>query len=502
MRGEPVRGGLPDPGFEALPGLERARAILRGLVPRAPLSHLLGLRLTQVSAGAATMTMPASPWLQTPNGRVLYGSMAETAAWMAVLTGAPPGMGVHTTTVSVSFFRPCTPESESVIARARTLNTGPGFTHTEVVMEDALGRLMAHVVVASVLRPVDPPPPSPLERVDEPTYPTPDPHKRALPAGIGVVRREVFEAQDGVATLRRVFFEDLPRAPVLEIFGATAVSVETGRVRFEVPASEWLCGVRREVSPGVLADLGVMAVWGAVVAAVPAGIQVGMASGNMIVFTTLAADGRPFVVEGQVADREGDVMESTATVTDASGRRVAVARLTGLVQSSRAAPPTKSQTLLLTLLFTDLVDSTRRVEQLGDERWREVLGQHHALVRHQLEVSKGREVKTTGDGFLATFDSPAQAIDCARRIREGLRGLDVEVRVGIHTGQCDVSEGDVSGIAVHVASRVLSIAAPGEVLVSGTVRDLLLGSDVKFEDRGRHQLKGIEGDWQLFSLQE
>jgi class 3 adenylate cyclase len=154
------------------------------------------------------------------------------------------------------------------------------------------------------------------------------------------------------------------------------------------------------------------------------------------------------------------------------------------------------------LLFTDLVDSTRRVEQLGDERWREVLGHHHALVRHQLEVSKGREVKTTGDGFLATFDSPAQAIDCARRIREGLRGLDVEVRVGIHTGQCDVSEGDVSGIAVHVASRVLSIAAPGEVLVSGTVRDLLLGSDVKFEDRGRHQLKGIEGDWQLFSLQE
>jgi class 3 adenylate cyclase len=158
--------------------------------------------------------------------------------------------------------------------------------------------------------------------------------------------------------------------------------------------------------------------------------------------------------------------------------------------------------MLLTVLFTDLVDSTGTVERLGDNRWREILAQHHVVVRHQLEVSKGREVKTTGDGFLATFEGPTQAVDCARRIREALHGLGVEVRVGIHTGQCEVSAGDVSGIAVHVASRVLSAAAPGEILVSGTVRDLLLGSDVKFDDRGRHHLKGIEGDWQLFALED
>jgi class 3 adenylate cyclase len=109
-------------------------------------------------------------------------------------------------------------------------------------------------------------------------------------------------------------------------------------------------------------------------------------------------------------------------------------------------------------------------------------------------------VKTTGDGFLATFDSPADAVECARRIREAIRALGLAVRVGIHIGQCEVPDGDVAGIAVHVASRVLSAAAADEVLVSGTVRDLLLGSDMKFEDRGRHQLKGIEGDWQLFAL--
>jgi uncharacterized protein (TIGR00369 family) len=504
MRGEPVRGGFPEPGFEALPGFERARAILRGLVPRPPLSHLLGLRLTQVGAGTATMTMPATPWLQMPNGRLLFNALAETAAWVAVLTGAPPGMDVHTTTFSINFFRPCTPESESVIARARTLNTGPTFTHTEVALEDALGRLVAHAVVAAVLRSPDPPasPPALLEPVEEPTYPTPDPYRRTLPAGIGIVSREVLEAEDGVAVLRRVLFEDLPRPPLLWLFGASPVSVEPGKVIFEVPASQWLCAWRREVTAPVLIDLGGMGGWAAMTAACPAGSHVGVASGNIILFGTVPADGRPLVVEGRVADRQGDVMDAAATLTDASGRRVGMLRLTGLVQSSRRPPPTRTETLLLTLLFTDLVDSTRRVGQLGDERWREILAQHHALVRHQLEVSRGREVKTTGDGFLATFDGPNQAIDCARRIREGLHGLDVEVRVGIHTGQCEVSAGDVSGIAVHVASRVLSTAQPGEILVSGTVRDLLLGSDVKFEDRGRRGLKGIEGDWQLFALKD
>jgi uncharacterized protein (TIGR00369 family) len=310
MRGEPVRGGLPEPGFEALPGLERARAILRGLVPRAPLSHLLGLRLTQVSAGAATMTMPATPWLQMPNGRLLYNSVADAATWIAVLTSAPPGVSVHTTSYSINFFRPCTPESESIIARARTLNSGPTFTHTEVVVEDALGRLVAHAVFAAVLRPADRPgsPPS-LERVEDPTYPTPDPYKRTLPAGIGVVPREVFEAEDGVAALRRVFLEDLPRPPVLELFGASPVSVEAGKVKFEVPVSQWLCAWRREVTAGVLADLGGFGGWAAMIAACPAGGHVGVASGNLIVFGALEPDGRPLVVEARVADRQGDVMD-------------------------------------------------------------------------------------------------------------------------------------------------------------------------------------------------
>jgi len=117
-------------------------------------------------------------------------------------------------------------------------------------------------------------------------------------------------------------------------------------------------------------------------------------------------------------------------------------------------------------------------------------------------VSKGQEVKTTGDGFLATFDSPVRALQFAVRLRELMREVRLQLRVGMHTGQCEVSNGDVAGIAVHVAARVLAAAQAGEVLVSGTVRDLLLGSDFNFDDRGRHTLKGIDGAWQLFALKE
>src|SRR5947208_8152191 len=217
VRGEPVRGGFPDPGFGALPGMERARAFLRGLVPRAPLSHLLGLRVTQVGSGTATMTMPATPWLQGYDGRLLYNTLMEAASATAVLTGVGPGADVDTTSISISYFRPATPQSETIIARARTINSGPTFIHTEVVTEDGLGRLLSQTTMAAVLRPVTPPPPpaSALEPVPEPTYPSPDPHKKALPDGVGPVPREVLQALDGLTLVRRVLCGDLPRPPLL-----------------------------------------------------------------------------------------------------------------------------------------------------------------------------------------------------------------------------------------------------------------------------------------------
>jgi class 3 adenylate cyclase len=168
-----------------------------------------------------------------------------------------------------------------------------------------------------------------------------------------------------------------------------------------------------------------------------------------------------------------------------------------LTGARRAAEPNR---MLATLLFTDIVGSTEHASRVGDRAWHELLEQHDKLVRRHLERHDGQEVKTTGDGFLATFDGPARAIRCAYAIRDSMDGLGLEVRAGIHTGECEVRGGDVGGIAVHIAQRVQSRADPNEILVSSTVRDLVAGSGIRFVDRGEHELKGVSGTRQLFAV--
>jgi class 3 adenylate cyclase/pimeloyl-ACP methyl ester carboxylesterase len=156
--------------------------------------------------------------------------------------------------------------------------------------------------------------------------------------------------------------------------------------------------------------------------------------------------------------------------------------------------------VLATVLFTDIVDSTARAAELGDRAWRQLLQQHHETVRSQLGRFRGKEMDTAGDGFFATFDGPARAIRCAFAIQDTVRELDLEVRAGLHTGECELVDGKAGGIAVHIGARVASLAEPGEVLVSGTVKDLVSGSGIEFEDRGEHKLKGISDAWRLFAV--
>jgi len=162
--------------------------------------------------------------------------------------------------------------------------------------------------------------------------------------------------------------------------------------------------------------------------------------------------------------------------------------------------PSPSERILATVMFTDIVGSTERAAELGDTRWRELLDAHDALVRRQLDRFRGQEVKTLGDGFLATFDGPARAIQCAAAIRDGVGGLGIEIRTGIHTGEVEARNHDIGGIAVHLAQRVESVAEPGEVLVSRTVVDLIAGSGIEVEDRGERELKGVPGTWRLFTV--
>jgi class 3 adenylate cyclase len=165
-----------------------------------------------------------------------------------------------------------------------------------------------------------------------------------------------------------------------------------------------------------------------------------------------------------------------------------------------ARHPPDTNRVLATVLYTDIVGSTERASTLGDHRWSELLDSHDRAVRRQLQQFGGREVNTVGDGFVATFDGPGRAIRCACAIADAVRALEIEVRIGLHTGEIEVRHDDVAGIAVHTAQRVSAMANPGEVLVSRTVTDLVAGSGIQFEDRGEHNLKGVPGTWHLYAV--
>ena len=163
-------------------------------------------------------------------------------------------------------------------------------------------------------------------------------------------------------------------------------------------------------------------------------------------------------------------------------------------------PEFDADRVLATVLFSDLVDATAHAARLGDRAWRELLQRHHELIRAHLGYFRGKEIDTAGDGFFAVFDGPARAIRCACAIRDSVRELDLQVRVGLHTGECELVDDKVGGIAVHIGARVASLAQPDEVLVSRTVKDLVAGSGIALDDRGEHALKGVPGEWHLYAV--
>ena len=155
--------------------------------------------------------------------------------------------------------------------------------------------------------------------------------------------------------------------------------------------------------------------------------------------------------------------------------------------------------VLATVLFTDLVSSTERAAAIGDKRWREILDEHDALIGRELDAHRGSLVKTTGDGIVATFDAPARAIRCAEAIEKQVGSLGLRMRAGIHTGEIERRENDIAGLAVHFAARIVALANAGEILVSRTVRDLVVGSSLRFSERGEYDVKGVPASWQLFA---
>jgi class 3 adenylate cyclase len=449
--------------------------------------------------------MPASPWLQATTGVVDATALVEAAMATAVLTTVPPGIEVRTAGISFTPVRPATLESEMLIARARAVSSGATFIHSEVLVDDALGREVLRasgVSVAERGKDLGAVPAAVLgEPVPAPRYHSPDPHRRPLTPDVAVFPPSTFEHEDVLTIAIKMTRGEMARPPVWDLLGLRDVELGERWSRMTMPTSDWWCWRNRDrIAPAALAMLLYRALVTCYYNEVGGGSRLGVLATNLSLLGEVANDGTDLVAEGRVTDREGNFLFTNATVTDGRGRRVALGQHTMVLLPPRGRVTQAARTVITTVLFTDLVASTETAAHLGDEQWGALLARHHTLIRQHLDQFGGREVKTTGDGFLAVFDDPAEALDCALRLRTTVRGMGLELKVGLHTGRCELSDGDIAGIAVHVAARVLQAAGRGEVLVSGTIRDVLLGSDFKFEDRGRHQLKGLDGEWPLFAV--
>lgn len=502
---EPVRGGFPDPSFFSLSGLEQMRAFLHGDILPSPLTRLVGLRLTQVGSGSATMTLRLTPWLQLPDGSLDVCVLAGVALLAATRTVAPQAIEARASTMSINRLRPFTLESESAVARARVVNSGRAFTFSEVQVEDGLGRLLAIATGSFLLRPMEPtPPPAPstLPAVPEQQFATPDPILRSLPHDL--FPAQVYGEWEGLSIMERILARDSGLIPYHQLTGFGLVELKRGLCVAEMPATDWVGDIqRRVVDAGVLAFLAGHAMSAAVYTVTPAGRRVGVLDQGMSFVRGAKLDGRNVNVRAPVTHEGDGVVVTSAEVTDSDGNQIALGHQTSVIldKSLRTTRRGEPERVLGTLLFVDIVGSTELAQQLGDTAWREKLESFSELVRSELTNYRGRRVKETGDGFLASFDAAARAVRCAMAIRAGVRRLGLEIYAGLHLGDYELLGTDVGGIAVNIASRVESLAKAGEILVSGTVRDASAGSGLVFSDRGSHSLKGVGGEWHLFAVE-
>ena len=499
---EPLRGQIPPPWFPALSGLDRMRAWSTKILPAPPAARLVGVRLTHVGPGMVVCVMPAGEVMLAPNGQIETFPLVSNALCSALATAVGPGQYAKPFTMFVNHFRPARPGSGNLLAKARVINSSSLFAYAEVLVEDTDGRQLAHGGAEAAIVSTDTPPPAPpapLRPIEEPSWPTPDPWQR--PPG-AMVPLSLWETTDGIDIITAVSDGRL-RSPVISLLDFTLEAVSSGHTTAIIPASEWFCDDSRRVSVGILATLANIAGWCCGLTVHRAGESLAGLDTFMRFFRHVPADGRPIRAEARREAVGDDFMVAAVTVTDADERVVAITNTAAApIDNARRRRPRRRPTerMLCTILFTDIVDSTARAEALGDAAWSSLLERHQEVARREIALSDGRQVKNTGDGLLVRFFSPARALDCATRLRRSLADLGIEIRAGLHTGECEVSDEDIVGLAVHLAARIQGAAAPAEVLVSSTVRDLTVGGGYQFENRGEHQLKGVEEPWRLWSV--
>jgi class 3 adenylate cyclase len=501
---EPVRGRTPPPWFRALSGIERYRAFGRGQVPAPPLARLVGTRAAHVAAGTVTTVMPANDASIAANGQIEIGPVVLAALEGASCTALPAGVDFAPLRFTFKAFRPAWPSKGNVVARARVLNDSNLYVFAEVQVEDTDGRHVAQGSLHSAVHTVDPAPPAPPEtmpRIEEPVYETPDPYLRSFTASPFV---DLQEREDGLVILGKIG-DGHYAAPAWQTYGIQLHEFAERHSVLSMPASEWFCGLGADVSCQAIAALTDMSAWSCAITLQRPGISVVMLDGDTRFLRPVRPDGRRLRSETTASEIAPDLFLLRSEIRDADDHLVALASgATSRIDSARRVRRSRKEArrVLATMLFTDIVDSTGHAQRLGDTAWRDLLERHNLAVRREVSRCNGTEVSTTGDGFFARFDSPAHAIEAARGIRQATTGLELEIRAGIHIGECEIEGTSLTGMAVHIASRIQGEARPGEILVSSTVKDLAVGSTLRFSDRGERQLKGVPDPWRLFAVAE
>jgi len=499
---EPVRGRIPPPWFRALSGIERVRAFARGLLPWPPLSRLLGMRTTHVAAGTVTIAMPAAETSLAGNGQLQIIPLLVSALESASGTALPAGMDIVPLRFTIDPFRPAWSRPGNLLARARVVNSGNLYVFAEVQVDDPDGRHIAQGSLNSVIQRVEPAPPPPPERmraVEEPVYETPDPYLRSFPY---TPLADLAEREDGMTTMRMVADGRL-KLPFSALYGFRTEELAVGRAVVSIPASEWFCSLGSDVSWSVIAVLADSSGWTAAMTLRQPGQSMVGLDGAVRFLRPVRPDGRRIRAETVFTEPVPNLFVGDTKIRDADGRLVAlhsgsVARLDAAQRAGRQRK--ESRRVLATLLFTDIVDSTGHAERLGDARWRALLEEHKLAVRREVSRHNGTEVGTAGDGFFVRFDSPAHAIEAARAARQATAPLGTAIRAGIHTGECELEGNQLAGMAVHIAARIQAAAQPDEILVSSTVKDLAVGSTIRFTDKGETTLKGVPDPWRLWAV--
>lgn len=499
---EPVRGQIPPRWYFALSGLERLRAWSNGLLPASPITRLTGTRCTHVGPGSAVCVMPMSDVMMGPNGQIEFMPLVISALHCALVTTTAPGQTIQMLSASESGFRPSHGGGGNLLARARVVNASTRFAYAEASVEDSEGRQLAHCGGQAQFITLDPPPPlppSPLEIVEQPVWGTPDPWQR--PPGPNVAA-SMWDTTDGIEIVRALSSGSL-RTPVFALFGLELQVKAEGHVEMIFSASEWFCGDTMTISPGVLGGILEMGSWMAAWTRCRAGNSLVGLDHRVWFFRHASADGRMMRLVARSKNNDSDQLMSETAIYDADDKLVASSNSMAVMIDNTQRRPQRRRAVdraLCTILFTDIVESTRQASALGDKAWNALLEQHNNAARREVARYTGTVVKSTGDGLLARFASPAQGLDCVVRLRDALFSLGIQVRAGLHTGECEIMDDDIIGMAVNLAARIQAAASPGEVLVSSTVRDLVVGSNHQFENRGEHQLKGFEDPWRLWSV--